>query len=221
MRSTTASRRPSAAFVLAIVALFVALGGSSYAAVTMNGKEIQKNSIPANRIKANVLGTAQINENKLGVVPQASHATSADTAVKATNADNATNATNAVNATNATNATNAVNAQDSQTLQGRDASKFLANSVRVVSNQITVGTGGGGTITASCNANEKGISGGGAWMIPSSESVTELDAQLTASLPVPTTGGTDNMTGWRTAGRNQTGANRVLRAYVVCVPKTA
>lgn len=218
MRSTTASRRPSASFVLAIVALFVALGGTSYAAVTLNGKEIQKNSIPANRIKANVLGTAQINENKLGVVPQASHATSADTAVNATNADNAANATNAVNATNATNATSA---QNSQTLQGRDATKFLANSVRVVSNQVTVATGGGNTITASCNANEKGIGGGGAWMLPASESVTELDAQLTASLPVPTTGGTDNMTGWRTAGRNQTGANRVLRAYVVCVPKTA
>ena len=29
------------------------------------------------------------------------------------------------------------------------------------------------------------------------------------------------MTGWRAVGINQTGVDRVLRAYAICVPKTA
>lgn len=206
MRSTIASRRPSAAFVLAIVALFVALGGTGYAAVTLNGKEIQKRSIPANRIVPNALGSGQINEAKLGTVPQADHAVSADTAA---------------NATSATNAATAQIATDAQALQGRDASKFLASSVRVVSNQVAVVTGGSDTITASCAATEKGIGGGAVWLIAGTETATQLDAQLNGSFPVPTTGGTDNMTGWRAAGINQTGSPRDLRAYVICVPKTA
>lgn len=201
MRSTIASRRPSAAFVVAIVALFVALGGTGYAAVTLNGKEIQKRSIPANRIKPNALGTSQIDESKLGVVPQADHASSADSAVNATNAQSAVNA---------------------QTLSGRDATKFLANSVRLVSNQTgNIATGGGSGIAVSCTADEKAIGGGGAWIIPGTDTATELDAQLTASMPVPATVGTDNMTGWQAHGRNLSGTDRILRAYVVCVPKTA
>lgn len=206
MRSTIATRRPSAAFVLAIVALFVALGGTGYAAVTLNGKEIQKNSIPGNRVKANALGTAQINEAKLGTVPQATHASAADVAGSATTAASATNADTAQNAL---------------ALQGRDASKFLANTVRVVSSQATVITGASESVTASCAVTEKGIGGGGAWIIPGGETPTELDAQLNSSLPVPTAGGTDNMTGWRAVGINRTGDNRVLRAYVICVPKAA
>jgi hypothetical protein len=39
--------RGMAANVIAMVALFVALGGTVYAATSINGKNIQKNSIPA------------------------------------------------------------------------------------------------------------------------------------------------------------------------------
>jgi hypothetical protein len=209
MRSTFSIRRPSASMVVALVALFAALGGTGYAAATINGSEIQKRSIPANRMVPNSLGSNQINESKLGTVPLSAMA------------QLATRAQSADSATSAVNAQSAASAQDAQKLQGRDATAFLANSVRVVSTQVTVPTGNGATITVSCAANEKGIGGGAAWIIPGSESPTELDAQLTASFPVPTTGGTDNMTGWRAAGRNATGVDRNLRAYAICVPKTA
>ncbi|MBS1870751.1 MAG: hypothetical protein JSS99_13940 [Actinobacteria bacterium] len=209
MRSSLTVRRPSAALVVAIVALFAALGGTGYAAATLSGRAIQKRSIPANRIVPNALTGKQIDESKLGPVPVAQQALSAQTAASATDADHATSADSATTA------------QDAQKLQGREPGAFMAGSVRVVSNQVTVPTTGSNAVTASCGASEKGIGGGAGWIIPGTEVPTELDAQLNASLPVPTTGGTDNMTGWRAVGVNRTGADRILRAYVVCVARTA
>lgn len=219
MRSTFSIRRPSASMVVALVALFAALGGTGYAAATLNGRDIRMRSIPGNRVVPNALGGAQINESKLGVVPAARQALTAQTAASATTAGSATTAESAQTAQNAQSAATAQSAQDALKLQGREATAFLANSVRVRTNQVVVGSGGSFAITASCAATEKGIGGGGAWL--AGESATELDAQLTASMPIPTTGGVDNMTGWRTAGRNNTGFDRTLRAYVVCVPKAA
>ena len=218
MRSSFTIRRPSAALVVAMVALFAALGGTGYAAATLSGRDIQKRSIPANRVVPNALTGSQINESKLGPVPVAQQALTAQTAASATNAGHATSADTA---TNATNATNAANAQDSQKLQGRDATAFIANSVRVVSVQSTVPTGGSDSVTVSCAANEKGIGGGAAWMQVGTELPTQLDAQLNSSYPLPSTGGTNNMTGWRAVGVNRAGADRVLRAYAICVPRTA
>lgn len=61
--------------VIACLALFVALGGSVYAANKISGKQIKKSSlpgnrikpktVPANRIKPNSLTGKQINEKKL------------------------------------------------------------------------------------------------------------------------------------------------------------
>jgi hypothetical protein len=218
MRSTFKIRRPSAALVVALVALFAALGGTGDAAATLSGRDIQKRSIPANRVVPNALGGNQVDESKLGPVPVAQQALTAQTAASATDAAHATNADNA---TNAVNAVNAQTAQNAQQLQGRDATRFLANSVRVTFSQVTVPTGASNTVTASCNAEEKGIGGGAAWMIAGSESPTELDAQLNSSYPIPSTGGTSNMTGWRAVGYNRAGSNRDLRAYAICVPKTA
>ncbi|HEY0318571.1 MAG TPA: hypothetical protein VGC49_09795 [Solirubrobacterales bacterium] len=92
------SKRPSPALVISILALFVALGGSAYAANKIGTNDIKANAITAGKIKKNAVTTAKIksnavtgakiNEGTLGAVP------------------NATNAVNAVNATNAVNSTN-------------------------------------------------------------------------------------------------------------------
>jgi hypothetical protein len=78
--------------VISILALFVALGGSAYAATKIGTKDIKANAITTGKIKKNAVTTAKIKkeavtgakikESSLGTVP---------------------NATNAVNATNATN----------------------------------------------------------------------------------------------------------------------
>lgn len=209
MRSIISIRRPSASMIVALVALFAALGGTGYAAATLSGRSIQKRSIPGNRIVNNALGGGQVDESKLGPVPVAQQALTAQTAASATHA------------AQADTADNATTAQDSQKLQGRDATAFLANRTRVVVAQVTVVTGASNTITASCGPTEKGIGGGGAWMIAGTESPTELDAQLNSSFPLPSTGGSADITGWRVSGINRAGANRDLRAYVICVPRTA
>lgn len=111
--------RHSPALVVAVIALFVALGGSVYAAkkARLDGRAIRAKSIPGNRLKphsiaANRLmpgvvgGTlasgpltgADINELTLGQVPSATHADSADTAQSAVDAQTALNAVNAVDA---------------------------------------------------------------------------------------------------------------------------
>lgn len=103
-------RRPSPALVISILALFVALGGSAYAATKIGTKNIKNNAITSAKIKKNAVTTpkikngavtgAKINAATLGTVPNATHAGTADSASKATDATNAVNAINAANAQN-------------------------------------------------------------------------------------------------------------------------
>jgi hypothetical protein len=81
---------------IALLALFVALGGTTYAAATsINGKLIKNGTITGKKLKADTLGGTQVKESTLGVVPSA---TRADTAGSATTATNATNAGSALTA---------------------------------------------------------------------------------------------------------------------------
>ena len=112
--------RGSPAIVVAVIALFVALGGSVYAAkkkARIDGKAIRAKSIPgnrlkprsiaANRLKPGVLRAAalpspltgtDINELTLSQVPSAAHADYAEMAQSAVDAQTALNAVNAVDA---------------------------------------------------------------------------------------------------------------------------
>src|SRR5690348_8778752 len=91
--------------VVATLALFIALGGTSVAASTLiSGSKIKKGSIPADRIKPHSLTATQINLAKLGTVPNAAHAAAADNATHAGAADSARHAGAADNATYAANA---------------------------------------------------------------------------------------------------------------------
>src|SRR5262245_24093469 len=68
------SRRPSPARLVAIIALIAALAGTAYAAQSINGGSIKKQTIGAGKIKHKTLTGFQINTNKLGVVPAAKRA---------------------------------------------------------------------------------------------------------------------------------------------------
>jgi hypothetical protein len=114
-------RLPSPALVVAGLALFVALGGTVYAAKkaridgkavkvkSLPGNRLKVKSIPANRLKPGVLKGvlagqsgpitgAEIDELTLGQVPEAAHAFSADTAQSAVDAQTAVNAVSAIDA---------------------------------------------------------------------------------------------------------------------------
>ncbi len=116
-------RLPSPALVVAGLALFVALGGTVYAAkkARVDGRTVKVKSLPGNRLKLRSIAAnrlkpgvlkgalgaqsgpitgAEIDELTLGQVPEAAHAISADTAQSAVDAQTAVNAVNAINAQN-------------------------------------------------------------------------------------------------------------------------
>lgn len=99
--------RPSPAMAVALLALFVALGGSAVAASgqisrLINGTSIKRGTLPGDRLKRGTvkgdriarrtLTGTQVNVARLGTVPKAK---AADTAARATNATTAQNAVNA------------------------------------------------------------------------------------------------------------------------------
>jgi hypothetical protein len=72
--------------VVSLLALFVALGGSSYAAISVSGRNVKNGSLTGKDVRNNSLTGADVNEARLGTVPRA---TSADSAAKAATADDA------------------------------------------------------------------------------------------------------------------------------------
>jgi hypothetical protein len=102
--------------ILSAIALFVALGGSVYAAGKINGRSIKKSSIPGNRLKpgsvpanrlrpgvldgrpSGPLTGEEIDERSLGQVPSAAYAEAAGSAESAVDAQTAVNAVNAIDA---------------------------------------------------------------------------------------------------------------------------
>jgi hypothetical protein len=92
------NHRPSAALVVACLALFVALGGVGYAAATIHGKNIKNGTIAPKKLKRNSLGGAQIKESKLGEVPSAASARTAGSAQTAQTAQSAQSAQSAADA---------------------------------------------------------------------------------------------------------------------------
>jgi hypothetical protein len=99
------TRKPSPALVISIIALFLSLGGTSYAAITLPAKsvgtkQLKNAAVTSVKIKNGAVTASKINSSGLKVA-SATHADSATTATTATTATNATNATTAATATTA------------------------------------------------------------------------------------------------------------------------
>jgi hypothetical protein len=103
-------RRPSPALVISLIALFVALGGTGYAALklpknSVGSKQLKKNAVTSSKIKAGAITGAKVKNGSLtgadiqlgalGTVPSATNAANATNAGHASSADNATHAGNA------------------------------------------------------------------------------------------------------------------------------
>jgi hypothetical protein len=67
-------RKLSYANVVATLALFIALGGSSYAALVITGRNVKDGSLTQRDLRRNTLGGNQIKESSLGTVPRARNA---------------------------------------------------------------------------------------------------------------------------------------------------
>jgi hypothetical protein len=60
--------------VMATLAVFIALGGSSYAALNLTGRDIKDGSLTQRELKRNTLGGTRIKESRLGKVRRARNA---------------------------------------------------------------------------------------------------------------------------------------------------
>jgi hypothetical protein len=130
--------------VIAVIALFIALGGAAYAGSKINGKTIVNKSIgggklknetiTANKIKKGTITSAQIapgsidstqiNVSTLTTVPSATTATMATTATTATTAKTAETATKATSAVTADEADTASVAGNARHAEEADKAKF-------------------------------------------------------------------------------------------------
>ncbi|HEX6621829.1 MAG TPA: hypothetical protein VF024_19355 [Solirubrobacteraceae bacterium] len=119
------SKRPSAAMIVALLALFVALGGSSYAAVKIGARDIQRGAVGTRAIANNSIRSADIHDATVsGADVRDDSLTNADidnTNLTAKSAETAARATTATSASTAGNATNADNAGK---LDGLDSTDF-------------------------------------------------------------------------------------------------
>lgn len=118
--------RPSPALVVSIIALVVALGGTSYAAFSLprnsvGTRQLKRGAVTTQKLRNGAVTGAKIQLGSLGTVPSAAKANTAGYATSAATAADAGHATTADTATSAGHATNAdqlggVNASAYQTL---------------------------------------------------------------------------------------------------------
>ena len=191
--------------VVALIALFVALGGSSYAALTINGKNIKNKSIAGKKlknrtitqkkVKKNTLGGTVINESKLGQVPSAA------------DADNAANA--------------ALAAAVADGSIGAGALK----TIRVRATQLNIADGTTNATTVQCAAGER-VVGGGVRFVQFNPvaAATTPDLTIASSRPVsdggdPQVPAGETLTGWRGAATNQLGGTATANfvVYALCL----
>jgi hypothetical protein len=162
-------RRPSPALVIALFALFIALGGTGYAALhlpknSVGSRQIKNNAVTSSKIKNNAvtgskvkdhsLTGSDINLGRLGTVPSATNATNATNASHATTADTATNS-GAVDGMNLTSFTYLAHNGDPQATV---LNNFEGLTLKA---SCTAGANNGLTVTATSATSGANISWGG------------------------------------------------------------
>jgi hypothetical protein len=130
--------------VMATIAVFIALGGASYAAIklpknSVGSSQIKKNAITTAKLKKEAVTGAKIKIGSLGTVPSAKYA---DTAGSAANAGSAASAANAAHAIEA------------DSVGGQRVEKLFWSEPEGTAKQ-TVFSGSGLTISASCSSSSK------------------------------------------------------------------
>lgn len=213
--------------VVAGLALLVALGGTSVAAVTA----VPNNSVGTSQLKANAVTNPKIANNAVNAAKIASNAvTSAKVASNAvTNAKIANNAVTSSKLNNAsvTMAKIANNAVDSARVVDHSLLKVdfavgqipagppgppgpagTVGKLVLRKSTINVPTNNSSATTASCNSNEQAVSGGAIW-----SDQGDLALLLVYSAPVYSG---SKATGWTARGRNSTGKSREFIVDVLC-----
>jgi len=164
--------------VVACLALFVALGGASYAATqlpksSVGAKQLKNGAVSAAKLKAKAVTAAKLGAGAVGT------AALADGAVTGAKVSAGTLGT-------VPSATRAATAADAATLQGRPASAFVQGEGQILGNTLQLNLGevgapildvpGFGPLTASCEVGGKGGPVGGFKLVNASG--TDLSTSL-------------------------------------------
>jgi hypothetical protein len=209
--------QPTPAFVVAIVALVVSMSGTAVAVTALAPNSVKSKHIANGHVKVKDLAADSVRGAKV----QDASLTGADVADGSLASADVTDES----LTGGDVQNGSLTGEDLQddSLTGADVNEstlqgVMASRVRMVVTQ-GIPTVGGQEFVASCAPSEKAIGGGGAWIQAATGTPTQLEAPITASMPEPAIPGADGATGWRAAGRNLSGQDRIFRVYAVCVPR--
>jgi hypothetical protein len=201
-------RRPSHTTVAAYMALFVALGGTSYAAV-----KLPKNSVGANQIRAGGVGSSEIKNRSIRKVDiKASDLPLASTGAQGPAGPQGPKGADGANGTNGTNGTNG--AAGATGTVGAATTAFFRAATDLADNTNA-------SYSVFCPAGKQAIGGGGRGDDTLSEQtiLTNTRPAISSSNTEPPLAG-QGFTGWRITVVNPTGGSATgikPEVWVVCV----
>ena len=214
--------RPSPALIISVIALVIALGGTSFAAFRLpagsvrtrelangavSGAKIKRGAVTGSKVARNSLTGANINLGTLGAVPSATNAGHATTADTATNASHATNATHATSADSATTAS-AASALGSVAYRF-DTSAGAVDVPACADNPCTADQVGTSFAIATCPQGTVAIGGGG--------ETFDAGVELSGSFPLTFSfAGQTQPNAWQADVDNWLQTGSKVDYYVVC-----
>jgi len=206
-------RRPSPALVIATVALVASLTGTAVAASLSNNQvrsqHIANGQVKRSDIAVNAIDSPLVRDGAL-IGADIQNGTIGTSDVRDDSLKGADIAHGSLAGAEIADNSLTGDDVDETTLRG-----LMPSQVRVVvAESGGVASGAAETVVATCAANERALGGGAAWVLPSGEPSAGA-AMISASMPEPGTGLGD-LTGWRAAGRNESGGPLVLRSYAFC-----
>jgi hypothetical protein len=202
-------RAPSPALVISIIALFAALGGTSYAALaagSVGTKQLKNKAVTNSKLAANSVGTAKIRglavtSAQLGNASVLTGKIANNAVTNGQLADNAVTTSKIVDRAVETGKLADNSVTSGKLAPGAVTASRLASATQVVSGPVTIGPNGGNFAVAVCPVGTRVLSGGGA----------------TSSFGVFGVESFQSGNGWLWAAFNSTAANQTISATAVCL----
>jgi len=206
---------PSPAMIVALIALFVAIGGVGYAASKIDTEDIKSQAVTKPKIAKKAVTTGKLDRGAVETGKIGGEAVRSgkirDGAVKADDLQDQGVTTGKIADQAVTMDKIADGSVNSQKLSG----DFLQGPVNVVE-EVSAPTAAATdtrVVEANCPAGQRLIAGGAGWTTTADNRST-VNGILRVSRPIPAA----NPTGWQASGQVETNLVRQLRAYAICIP---